>query len=78
VVSGCKQAIRGDANTESANSKAASLPTDLTLGSVSGGGYPVQSDGFPKACILVNLLRLHRLDLLGLVPPYLFSVLREE
>jgi len=26
------------------------------------------------ACILINLLRVHRLDLLGAVPPYVFSV----
>jgi predicted nucleic acid-binding protein len=29
------------------------------------------------ACILINLLRVHRLDLLGAVPPYVFSVPRE-
>jgi hypothetical protein len=32
VASGCKQAISGDVNVESANSKTASLPTDLTCG----------------------------------------------
>jgi predicted nucleic acid-binding protein len=26
------------------------------------------------ACILINLLRVHRLDLLGAVPPYVFCV----
>ncbi len=26
------------------------------------------------ACILINLLRVHRLDLLGVVPPYVFCV----
>ena len=31
VASGCKQAISGDANTESVNTKAASLQTDFTL-----------------------------------------------
>jgi hypothetical protein len=29
------------------------------------------------ACILINLLRVHRLDLLGAVPPYLFCVPKE-
>jgi hypothetical protein len=32
VVSGCKQAISGEANTESANSSVASLQSDLTFG----------------------------------------------
>jgi hypothetical protein len=32
AASGCKQAMSGDANTESANSTAASLHADLTYG----------------------------------------------
>ena len=36
VASGCKQAISGDANIESAHSKAASLQTDLTSGQCIG------------------------------------------
>ena len=44
--SGCKQAMSGDANMESANSKTASLPTYLTANSVSVSRYLVQLRGF--------------------------------
>ena len=42
AASGCKQAISGDANTESANTRALSLQTNFTLDSVLGCGHLVQ------------------------------------